>query len=71
MNLMELWKMNIIRIDNLILNADNITLIGRPDEKYCIRIFGVGIEEGLDINYPTPEQRDKDFHKLAYLLSEL
>jgi hypothetical protein len=53
------------------LNADNITLIGRPDEKYCIRIFGVGIEKGLDINYHTPEQRDKDFHKLAYLLSEL
>ena len=71
MNLMELWKMKIIQIDNLILNADNITLIGRPDEKYCIRIFGVGIEEGLDINYHTTEQRDKDFHKLACLLSEL
>lgn len=71
MNLMELWKMNLIRIDNLILNADNITLIGRPDEKCCIRVFGIGITNGLDINYQTPEQRDKDFHKLAYLLSEL
>lgn len=71
MNLMELWKMNIVRTDNLILNADNITFIGRPDEKCCIRVFGIGITNGLDINYLTTEQRDKDFHKLAYLLSEL
>ena len=71
MNLMELWKMNIVRTDNLILNADNITFIGRPDEKCCIRVFGIGITNGLDINYLTTEQRDKDFYKLSYLLSEL
>lgn len=71
MNLMELWKMNIIRTDNLILNADNITFIGRPDEKCCIRVFGIGITNGLDINFLTTEERDKVFHKLAYLLSEL
>lgn len=71
MNLMELWKMKIVRTDNLILNADNITFIGRPDEKCCIRVFGIGITNGLDINYRSLEERDKDFHKLAYLLSEL
>lgn len=71
MNLMELWKMNIIRIDNLVLNADNITLIGKPEERCSILIYGIGIENGLNINYNTSEQRDKDFYKLSYLLSEL
>lgn len=63
--------MKIVRTDNLILNADNITFIGRPDEKCCIRVFGIGITNGLDINYLTTEQRDKDFYKLSYLMSEL
>ena len=71
MNLMELWKMKIIRIDNLVLNADNITTICRPADDYCILIYGVGIQDGLKINYRSFEERDKIFHKLAYLLSEL
>ena len=71
MNLMELWKMKIIRIDNLVLNADNITTIVRPADDCCIWIYGVGIQNGLKINYRSFEERDKDFHKLAYLLSEL
>lgn len=71
MNLMEHWKMKIIRIDNLILNADNITTIGRPTDDCCIWIYGIGIQNGLKINYRSLEERDKEFHKLSYLFSEL
>ena len=71
MNLMELWKMKIIRIDNLVLNADNITAVARPLDECCIKIYGAGMEKGVNFNYGSFEQRDKDFHKLSYLFSEL
>lgn len=71
MNLMEHWKMKIIRIDNLILNADNITAVARPFDKCCITVYGAGMENGVNFNYSSFEQRDKDYHKLSYLFSEL
>jgi hypothetical protein len=55
----------------LILNADNITTIGRPTDDCCIWIYGIGIQNGLKINYHSLEERDKEFHKLSYLFSEL
>lgn len=68
---MEHWKMKMKRFDKFVLNADNITIIARPDDECCIKIYGAGIENGVEINYGTFERRDKDFSKLSYLISEL
>lgn len=62
--------MKIIRIDNLILNAENITAIARPFDECCIKIYGAGMENGVNFNYVSFEQRDEYFGRLLKLFKE-
>jgi hypothetical protein len=53
------------------LNADNITAVARPLDECCIKVYGAGMEKGVNFNYGSFEHRDRDYQKLSYLFSEL